>query len=31
MNWTQPLSTRTCGVILAVAVFSVLGRASGFY
>jgi hypothetical protein len=31
MNWTPPLFTRTCGLILAVAVFNVLGRASGFY
>lgn len=31
MNWTQPLFTHTCGVILAVAVLGILSRAFGFF
>jgi hypothetical protein len=29
MNWTQPLFTHTCGVMLAVAVISIVGRVFG--
>lgn len=29
MNWTQPLFTHTCGIILAGAVISILGRVFG--
>lgn len=31
MNWTQPLFTHVCGVILAAAVIGILARAFGLY
>jgi len=31
MNWTQPLFTHACGIMLAVGVFSILARAFGIY